>query len=435
MSKELRDMQLFACKSRLQTDLDTCGLPPAAKSNLRKQFDGKVFEPSELQAAISGMKTMVDELAIAGHGRARVGVESVEKLQAAIDQMFGVKVADNLKGYKGLTSLRAAYTEMTGDTDVNGAITPENSRRLQAAYGDTTFAHALGNTLYRRVVQDYREISDFGVSRLVGRNIRNAKDFRDMQSILVGYYGDLPTVNTDDDDYPDLGEVSDDKVEYALAEKGGIITIKRRTLINDDVELIKKIISRIGRGARRGLARTVWAPFINNSVWKGDNKAIFHEDHGNIGTSAYGITAALAAKTCMYRQVEPGSAEKLALRPVTVAHPSELYGLVKNVNDFNPQAVEIEAGNAMYGFFKPEGLYENPFMVDANDWMMFADPDEIEIVELAFLNGQQEPQVTLANTVNSGQMFLNGSLQYKISHDYEAVVTDFRGAFKSVVAP
>lgn len=432
----LKEMKLLACGMRLDSELTASLLPAAAQTNIRKQFAGKLFELAALQAAIKDTKEMVDQLTasggVRGAGDLRVGYESCDKLQAAMDKMFRVAVAADLN-IAGFTSLRAAYVEMTGDTDVTGVITPENSRRLQAAYGDTTFAYALGSALYRRVAQDYRETSDYGVSRIVGNNIRNARDFRKLETMLIGYYGDLPTLDTDTDDYPDLGEVGDEMVEYALMEKGGIITIKRKTIINDDLRLIDKIVSRLGRGARRGLARSVWTPFLTNAVYKGDGKAIFHIDHGNLGTAAYAIASALAAKTAMAQQTEAGSGERLTLRPVTVSHPSELFGIVSNVNKFNPQAVAVENGNAMFGFFKEEGLHENPFMTDATDWMMFADPNEIEIVELAFLNGQQEPQMFIANNPTGGQMFVNGGIQYKIQHDYNSDVIDFRGAYKSVV--
>ncbi|HAM41274.1 MAG TPA: hypothetical protein DCP69_08020 [Candidatus Omnitrophica bacterium] len=435
---ELTEMRLLACSMRLDNELSGSLLPPAAQTNIREQFAGKVFEPATLQAAIKSTKVMVDQLTasgrVSGAGDVRVGYESGEKLQAAMDQMFGVKVADELKSIGKFSSLRAAYVEMTGDTDVTGVMTPENARRLQAAYDGATFAYALGNTLYRRVAQDYREMSDYGVSRIVGNNIRNAKDFRKLETMIIGYYGDLPTIDTDTDDYPDLGEVGDEMVEYALMEKGGVITIKRKTIINDDLRLVDKIVSRLGRGARRGLARSVWTPFLTNAIYKGDGKAIFHVDHGNLGSAAYSIPAALAGKVAMAKQVEPGSGERLMLRPVTVAYPSELFGIVKNVNNFNPQAVAVENGNAMHGFFQEAGLFENPFQTDANDWMMFADPNEIEIVELAYLNGQQEPQMFIANNPTAGQMFVNGGIQYKIQHDYNSDVIDFRGAYKSQVA-
>lgn len=438
-SEKMEKMERLTCALWMQTELSASHLPAAVQDKLSKQFSGKIFELETLQGAIRMEKEMLDRLMGSGTvqcaGQMRVVRDSGEKLQAAFDKMFDVRIGDNLRDVPGFTSLRAAYVEMTGDSDVTGVLNPQQLKRMQAAYGDATFAYVLGNTLYRRLTNDYREWTDYGVSRLVGNNIRNARDFRTLESVRIGYYGDIPTLNTDNEDYPDLGEVGDEKVEYALQERGGIITINRRMILNDDVRVIQRIISRLPRAARRTVAKKVWTPFITNAVYKGDNKAIFHTDHGNLGTTAYGISAAEAARTAMFKQTEPDSLEALGLRPVTVSFPSDLRGLVTNVNNFNPQAVSVENGNSMFGYFKPEGLLENPFQTDPTDWFFFADPNEVEIVELAFLNGQQEPVMTVAdNPTSGGQMFVGGRIQYRITHDFESEVVDYRGAFKATVA-
>ena len=437
---ELIEMRQLVAAQRINTALTTSLLPTVCQDDLRARFASQCPTDEQLQAAIKTEKEKIDKLTGSGvvHGsgdvRIAVGREGVDKLQAAFDGMLGVTIADNMRDVPTFRSIRAAYTEMTGDVDVTGILTPQQQRRMQAAYGDTTFAYVLGNTLYRRMSQDYRALPDYGVSRLVGPNIRNAVDFRPLETVRVGYYGDLPLVNTDVEDYPDLGEVSDEKIEHALKERGGLITINRRTLINDDMRLIQRILSRLPRAARRTVARSVWTPFLTNAVYKGDNKAIFHVDHGNLSTAAYAIASAEAAKTAMFNQLEPESAEKLGLVPVTVAFPSELRALVSNVNNFNPQAVAVENGNSMFQFFKAEGMFQNPLQTDTTDWMMFADPNEVEIVELAFLNGQQEPVMVVADNPANGQMFVGGRIQYRITHDHSAEPTDFRGAHKSVVA-
>jgi hypothetical protein len=439
-SNELQQMKLVACGVTLDSQLAASKLPDAAQDTIRASFAGRVFEPEELQASIKSTKEMIDKLTAsgtvsgAGDVRINVGRESVDKMQAAFDGMLGVPLADNMRDVPVFTSLRGAYVEMTGDVDVTGVLNPQQLRRMQAAYGDTSFAYALGNSLYRRLVSDYREANDLGVSRLVGNNIRNAADFRPLQNVRIGYYGDIPTVDTDTQDYPDLGEVSDEKIEYALQERGGIITINRRTIINDDLRVVQKIISRLPRAARRTLAKKVWSPFITNAAYKGDNVAIFHASHGNLGSTAYDITPADAARAAMFLQAEPGSAEVIGLRPVTVAFPTALRAMVTNVNNFNPQAVTVANGNSMFGFFQPDGLIENPLFTDATDWYYFADPNECEIVELAFLNGQQEPLMLVADNPANGQMFVGGRIQYRINHDYNCEVTDFRGAYKAVVA-
>ena len=439
-NSDLQEMKLVACGVTLTSELTASKLPEAAQENIRAAFADKVFALADLQAAIKSTKEMLDKLTAsgtvtgAGGVRMNVGRESIDRLQAAVDGLMGVPLADNMRDVPVFTSLRAAYVEMTGDHDVTGVLDQAQLRRMQAAYGDASFSYVLGNTLYRRLVSDYREMGDYGVSRIVGNNIRNARDFRTLENVRIGYYGDIPTVDTDTEDYPDLGQVGDEEVSYALQERGGIITINRRMIINDDVRAIQRIISRLPRAARRTVAKKVWSPFLTNALYKGDNKAIFHVDHGNLGSAAYAIAAAEAAKTAMFKQTEPGSGEQLGLRPATVAFPSDLRSLVTNVNNFNPQAVAVENGNSMYGFFQAAGMIECPFMTDTNDWLFFADPNEVEIVELAFLNGQQEPTMLVADNPANGQMFVGGRIQYRINHDFNAEVVDYRGAYKGVVA-
>lgn len=435
----LQEMKLLACGLTLTSTLAASKLPEPVQEKLRAAFTGVAFEESSLQAAIKAEKEMLDKLTAsgivtgAGEHRIAVGRESVDKLQAAFDKMLNVRVADDLQPVPGFKSLQAAYVEMTGDSELRF----EPSRRLQAAaFDSTTFPQALGNSMHRRVVQDYRETQDYGLSLIVAAaSIRSAVDFRPLESFVVGYYGDLPTINTDDDDYPDLGVVGEDAVEYALMEQGGVIRVTRRMLLNNDLNLINRILSRIGRGAKRGEARKAWAPLINNAVYKGDGKAIFHADHGNLSSAAYSVTAALAARTAMAQQTERESGERFPNRPVTVSFPTELFGIVSNVNTYQPQAVTVDNANPMYNYFKPEGLFENSLMTDPSDWIMAANPNEVEIVEMAYLNGQREPQMFIANDpASGGQMFVNGSIMYRISHDYNAEVVDYVGVHKSVVA-
>lgn len=438
-AKKLLDQaRIVACSTTLDSELKASGLPELSQARVKKQYEGKVFEAEHLTAAIKEEKEYLDKLTgsgtVTGSGQIRDVQGEPERLQAAFDKTFGIKVDEKFKDMPAFEGLRAAYVRMTGDTDVRGVITDNKIlQRLQAAFASNSFTYLLGNTLYRRMVQDYKEISDYGVSRLVSSK-RNAKDFRTIESVRIAYFGDIPDVDPEAADYQDLGTLSDEEVFYALNQKGGLLIITRKMIINDDMNAVDKIVSRVPRAARRTRAKRIWNKFISNATYKGDSKTVFHADHSNLGSVAYGIASALAAKTAMAQQAEPGSAERLMLRPVTVAFPSELYGIVKNVNDFNPQAVAIGDGNSMFGFFKPEGMIECPFMTDATDWMMFADPSEVEIIEVAFLNGQEEPEMFIADNPAVGQVFVADKIQYKIRMEDECEILDYRGAYKAVVA-
>lgn len=439
-SADLLEIRQMRAAMLLDRALGESKLPEVVIGKLRKRFEGTEFTAETLQAAIKDEKEVLDSLGagsgVRSPGDARVVRDSSEKLQAACDKLFGVKVADNCADIAPFRSLRAAYVEMTGDTDVRGYLDPSQVQRMQAAFGSATFSYVLGNTLYRRMVTDYREIGDYGVGLLVGNNIRNAKDFRTLESVRIGYFGDLPDVNPEDADYGDLGELSDEEVSYALNQKGGIITITRKMIVNDDMRAVQKILSRLPRAARRTLAKRCWNKLIGNATYKGDSKAVFHADHGNLGAAALSTTALLAGKLAFSQQTEPGSGERLDLRPRTLAIPSNLWGTAKQINRTQGEPGTANLGNAFYGYFgaNDENIFECPFMTDANDWMLFGDPNECEILELAFLNGQQEPEMFVADQPSVGQMFVADKMQYKIRHEYEAEIVDYRNAYKAVVA-
>jgi len=308
-SAELQEMRLLACSMNLTNTLAASKLPEPVQDKLRASFTGIVFKEESLQAAIKAEKEMLDKLTASGQvrglGDVRVVRETGEKLQAAVDGLFRVPVAQGMEDVPIFTGIRAAYAEITGDHEVRGY--QDQNSRLHAAFDTSTFSYLLGNALYRRMVADYRETSDFGLSRIIS-NVRNAKDFRPLQAIRIAYFGDIPDVNPEDLDYADLGTLSDEKMEYSLNQKGGIITITRKMIINDDMTAINRIVSRLPRVARRTKAKRAWNKFINNDTYKGDSVATFHASHNNLGSAAYALASAVAARTAIAKQTEPGSA-------------------------------------------------------------------------------------------------------------------------------
>ncbi len=285
------------------------------------------------------------------------------------------------------------------------------------------------------MISDYRETTDFGLSRIIS-NVRNARDFRALPAIRIAYFGDLPDVAPETLDYADLGTLSDEKVEYSLNQKGGIITITRKMIINDDMAAVQRIVSRLPRAARRTKAKRAWNKFINNDTYKGDATAIFHASHNNLGSTAYAVASAVAARTAIAKQTEPGSGERLYLRPTTLVIPTDLWDAAVQLNQTRGVPGSPNFGNSMFQYFgvNNEGIIECPFMTDANDWMMFADPKDVEILEVAYLNGQQEPEMFVADQPTIGQFFVADKIQYKIRDEYEFEAMDFRGGYKAVVA-
>lgn len=445
----LEQSRITACGLTLKDELRESGLPELSQARIRKHFDGKVFETTALQAAVKDEKEYLDKLTgsgiVTGAGSVRIGAEEPEKLQAAFDKLMGVEVDAKFKDVPALTSLRAAYVRLTGDTDVRGVPSADGVKmgeammqmlRMPAAYSSVSFSYVLGNSMYRRLIQDYRAV-DYGEQSLISYK-RNAKDFKTMESINVGYFGDLPDVDPESGDYAEVTMATDEEITYALNQKGIILTVNRKVIVNDDLKTVQVLVSRLGRAAKRTFARRGWAKIISNATYKGDSTALFDNTHGNLGTvaltaDATGVLTLTNRLLAMFDQTEKDSAEKLCLEPAKIWVPRALLETAKLLNSTWPGAAAPNPHAGRFGQ-NHENILVNKLATDTTDWGLICSPAEVELLEVAFLNGQEVPELFVADNPLVGQMFVADKIQYKQRHEYEWEIADYRGFDKSVVA-
>jgi len=345
----------------------------------------------------------------------------------------------------GLAYKADAYVQLTGDTDVRGVPTSDGLKmgeemmkmlRLPAAYSSASFSYVLGNSMYRRLIQDYRAV-DYGEQFLVSYK-RDAKDFKTMESINVGYFGDLPDVDPESGDYVEVTMATDEEVSYALNQKGIILTVNRKVIINDDLKSVQVLISRLGRAAKRTYARRGWAKIIDNATYKGDSTALFIAGHANLGSVALtadttGITTLTNRLLAMFDQTEKNSDEKLCLEPAKIWVPRALLETAKLLNSTWPGASSPNPHAGRFGQ-NHENILVNKLATDTTDWGLIGSPNDVELLEVAFLNGQEVPELFVADNPLVGQMFVSDKIQYKQRHEYEWEIADYRGFDKSVVS-
>jgi len=419
-------------------------LPDLAQKRLRKRFAGLVAEESEIQAAIDAERDYLAELAparVAGLGGERqgagiqVGAETIDRLQAAMDRAFGlVPENESLRTIAPL-GFRALYAEITAgqDPDVTGILSPTAQQAmLQAAFTNATLPQVVANSMHRRLTRDYREL-DYREREII--NVVPAADFKQRQVQRIGYFGDLPNVDPETADYAELAAYGEEFENYAVGQKGAVVTITRKHIINDDVGAFAKVAGRLGRSARRTFAKFVWDFVVSNPAMQ-DANAWASVAHSNLVTTALSLANLTAIRGLLYNQTELTSAEKLGLEPYLLAVPINLEDLAIQINqtDRVPGSANNDANRWYHKFGQNnERIVVVPFFADANDYAVFANPADVDIIEVAFLNGQEEPELWVADMPTVGQMFTADKLQYKIRHEYGGVPVDFRGFVKGVV--
>ena len=469
------DLDIFRCGMDLEKKLSGSDLPDFLQEGIRGKFEGKIFEAADLDAAIGKAKDFQAKMAEPAEGvpipgkDVHVGLGTIEKAQMAVDRMFGLKKDDMIElarmerldyqpffedmrsvqdyekfdevpAFKGL---RDMYNFFTGDKEVTGFINKKVMSRDMVAKMDitsATFSYILGNTLGRRLVKQYKSFKY--LEELLVSIKKSVKDFRTQEAVLVGGFPDLATVDPEAADYAEIAGVTDEESTYSIGQKGNLLTITRKTIINDDITIIRRLVDGLSRAARRTHAKYIWNIFINNSNCS-DGTAWFTGAgaHLNLGTTALSHATALVAWKALAAMTEKDSGEYLGLLDdpdvkVNIVGPPALINLIGQIEKeefyYSTNDLTDKIPNPLVNRVKGHTL--SLLAADANDWGMFLPANVIDMVEMGYLNGRQEPEMFVADTPQSEQVFVADKVRYKIRHEYAGAAIDFRGGYKAEVA-
>lgn len=468
-----KEIAILRCEMELKDKLSASDLPPIAKERIQHTFAGTVFKVEDLDRAIAGEKDYLAKLnpqpqdvVIVPASGLYVGLSSYERACMAIDKLFGLTKDDmttffamrrldnqqvfadirNVQDYADydnvptFNGIRDMYTFFTGDKEVSGRFIPSNipkDVRSRMDITSATFSYLLGNTLNRRMVKDYLE-ANFSEKKLISIR-KTVKDFRTQEAVMVGGFPDLEAVDPETADYNEIAGVTDEEASYTVAQKGNILTFTRKTILNDDISIVQRLVSRLGRAARRTHAKYIWNFFINNGTCS-DGTSWFTSPHGNLGSAALSFANALTMYMALGKMTEKDSGERLGLlsdpsvKP-TLVYPIDLIALGESiVNDddyYTSNDLTTKTRNSLKG--KIEG-YCCPLLTDATDWGMLLPPEVIDMIEMGYLNGREEPEMFVADSPQGEQVFVADKIRYKIRHEYAGTVIDYRSGGKNVVA-
>jgi hypothetical protein len=372
------------------------------------------------------------------------GKTPLEKCEAALIKLF---LPDyDTGGFPAFRGLQEAYKHMTGDLDLRmnsvypNAITHPELQRAKADFTVDTFPNALMNAFNIVLTKIYRDLPYREGIFLSQKN--STDNFRPVRSVQYDYFEDVPDIDPETSDYDLMNLSVDGAIQFRLTQKGGIFIISRRLLVDDSVNLIKNILSKLARSARRTHARYIWNHFLNNSLCP-DGTAWFTVEHGNLGSGALSSSNVATAITALADMTESGSGEKMGMDLATfnwhlIASPTQWQEAIQinqakvyyTSNDLTTQIV-----NPCYRLFgdRNERIVTCPFLTD-NDWGIVRDCNEVPSVEMTYLNGRDEPDIIIADRSEYERYFKGDGIGYKIRHEYGGAVVDYKGAYKSIVA-
>jgi hypothetical protein len=191
--------------AQLESRLAASGLPSAAQAHVRQQFAGRVFEASEVDGAIAGLRGLLGDVfgqrAIRGVGASILdpgyvqGTTALDKVQAAFDRLFGLDVPSHLTGIPRLTGIREAYVLITGDKFFTGNYHWEESIVREANEVTTSvLSNVVLNSMTKRIVRDYQAQPKWWEPFTIKVPIL---DMKQQNRIRLNDFASLSTVNED----------------------------------------------------------------------------------------------------------------------------------------------------------------------------------------------------------------------------------------------
>ncbi len=378
---------------------------------------GKGAEPANPQGAFPKVETVSDEAdkikaAATDALLVRAGVVQDDKVRASM-------ASNPFRGHKLLDLARASLQRAGIKT---GGMTQMEVVAAAFTQSSSDFPVLLENAMHKALQASYATAAltwnRFCTTGSVG-------DFRAHNRYRLGSFGSLDAVN-------ELGEFVNksipdgEKASITAGTKGNIINLSRTAIINDDLGAFVGLAGMLGRAAARTVEVDVYALLALNGGLgpaMGDGKTLFHADHGNITTGAAIAMAALDVdRVAMASQRDVSGNDFLDLRPAVLLVPIGLGGTARSINDaqYDPDtANKLQKPNIVNGLFRD--IVDTPRLSGTRRYM-FADPTEAAVLEVAFLDGAQEPYIEVQDGFD-----VDGA-RYKVRLDYGVAAVDYRGA-------
>jgi len=429
----------------LEARLMSSGLPAPAQSMLRSQFAQRVFESTEVDTAIAGLKGMLGEVfgqsSIRGVGAPVLdpgrpqGIAPGERLQAAFDRLFGLDVPGHLANVPRLTGIREAYILVTGDKYFTGAYQFSQDAIVREANEVTTggIANVVLNSMTKRLVKDYQAQPKWWEPFTIKVPVT---DMKQQNRIRLNDFASLSTV-AEDGAYTNLAW-GDARENYTPSKFGNLVVVTLEAFLNDDLHAIMRIPTKVAHAAVVTVNEQV-ATLFTQSAGTGpamsDTFHVFdatnHQGNTSATTPAMDLaSSSLETAMIVLEKMQNTAGKRIGVRGRYLLVPPDLrwtaavitqsqYATGSANNDINP----------LQGAVMPIVV---PQFTTAYQWYLMADPAQVESIEIGFLNGREEPELLVQDNPTQGQVFTNDAISYKVRHIYGLGWLDYRGAFAAL---
>ncbi|HFD14688.1 MAG TPA: Clp protease ClpP [Rhodospirillales bacterium] len=216
-----------------------------------------------------------------------------------------------------------------------------------------------------------------------------------------------------------------EKATIRADEYGIRVALPRTALVNDDLGVFNDIGVQLGRAARRSEEIDAIALLTSNPTMP-DGNPLFDAAHGNVGTAAAPSVASFdEVRQLMASQMDPSGEDYLDLRPAVWLGPIGKLGDAQVVND---AAYDPDTPNKLQRPNKVRGMFARMIgtpRLSGTAWYALADPADAPVIEVAFLEGENEPRI------EQQAPWETSGIEWRVLHAYGVAAIDWRGAVRN----
>lgn len=366
-------------------------------------------------------------------------------LEAALAQAAGLPDAE---GHYGERAMEAAHKHYRGGMGLlqfldvcarqNGyrgtAAAKSNLREvmqhafdLRASAPSNISVSGILSNVANKFVRDSFNAVEQAWSRIAAR--RSVSDFK--QVTTYSLTGDMAYQEIAPGGKLKHGTVGETSYTNQAKSYGRIAGLDRRDMINDDLGAFAGLNKKMGRGGGLKVSDVCWRTYLNNSTF-------FTSGNANVSTgagSALSIAGLIAAETVFRTQTDPNG-NLMGTLPKILLVPTALRATAWNLMN-STTTVATTTANAPLPDQNPfSGMFEvvdSAYMQNsaytgysATAWYLLADPADVPVIEVAFLDGKEMPTVE-----STDADFDTLGIQIRGYHDFGFALQEHRGGVRS----